>query len=77
MILSGGVPMFAELLRVTGVGMALDYGVNKVRFPAPAPVGSRVRLHAVVSEVREVGRGGVQMTVISPSKRRVPRGRRA
>jgi len=61
MILSWGIPMFAELLRVTGVGMALNYGVNKVRFPSPVPVGSRVRLHAVVSEVREVGRGGVQM----------------
>jgi len=61
MILSWGIPMYAELLQVTGVGMALNYGVNKVRFPAPVPVGSRVRLHAVVSEVREISRGGVQM----------------
>lgn len=61
MVLSWGIPMFAELLHVTGVGMALNYGVNKVRFPAPVPVGSRIRLHASVTEVREVGRGGVQM----------------
>lgn len=61
MILSWGIPMFAELLQVTGVGMALNYGVNKVRFPSPVRVGSKVRLHAVVSEVREVSRGGVQM----------------
>ncbi|TKA04666.1 MaoC family dehydratase [Actinacidiphila oryziradicis] len=61
MILSWGIPMFAELLQVTGVGMALNYGVNKVRFPSPVPVDSRVRLHAAVSEVREVSRGGVQM----------------
>ncbi|KFG72903.1 MaoC family dehydratase [Streptomyces mutabilis] len=61
MILSWGIPMFAELLHVTGVGMALNYGVNKVRFPSPVPVGSRVRLHAVVSEVGNVSRGGVQM----------------
>lgn len=61
MVLSWGIPMFAELLHVAGVGMALNYGVNKVRFPAPVPVGSRIRLHASVTEVREVGRGGVQM----------------
>jgi acyl dehydratase len=61
MILSWGIPMLAELLQVTGVGMALNYGVNKVRFPAPVPVGSRIRLHASITEVREVSRGGVQV----------------
>jgi acyl dehydratase len=54
--------MFGELLQVTGVGRALNYGVNRVRYPAPVPVGSRVRLHASVAEVKEVARGGVQMT---------------
>ncbi|GAA2428853.1 MaoC family dehydratase [Streptomyces macrosporus] len=62
MVLGWGIPMFAELLQVTGVGMALNYGVNKVRFPAPVPVGSRVRLHAVVASVEPVKRGGVAMT---------------
>ncbi|GHF25442.1 MaoC family dehydratase [Amycolatopsis deserti] len=62
MTLSWGIPMVAELLQVTGVGMALNYGVNKVRFPAPVPVGSRVRLHAEIAAVEEVGRGGVQVT---------------
>ncbi|MGX1710457.1 MaoC family dehydratase [Streptomyces albidoflavus] len=62
LVLSWGIPMFAELLQVTGVGMALNYGVNKVRFPAPIPVGSRVRLHARVASVEPVKRGGVQMT---------------
>ncbi|MEU8133463.1 MaoC family dehydratase [Streptodolium elevatio] len=61
MVLSWGVPMCAELLRVTGVGMALNYGMDKVRYPAPVPVGSRVRLHAAVTDVQEVGRGGVRM----------------
>lgn len=61
MILSWGVPMVAELIRVTGVGMALNYGLGKVRYPAPVPVGSRVRLHASVAGVREVGRGGVEV----------------
>lgn len=62
MLLSWGIPMFGELLRVTGVGRALNYGVDRVRYPAPVPVGSRVRLHASVAEVDEVARGGVRMT---------------
>lgn len=62
MVLSWGIPMFGELLQVRGVGRALNYGVNKVRYPAPVPVGSHVRLHASVVGVTEVARGGVQMT---------------
>ncbi len=33
----------AEILQVDNVGMAVNYGLNKVRFPAPAPVGARLR----------------------------------
>ncbi|MFE7354524.1 MaoC family dehydratase [Streptomyces sp. NPDC057543] len=62
MVLSWGIPMFGELLRVEGVGRALNYGLDRVRYPAPVPVGSRVRLHACVTGVTEVARGGVQMT---------------
>ncbi|NEA17529.1 MaoC family dehydratase [Streptomyces halstedii] len=62
MVLSWGIPMFAELLQVTGVGRALNYGVDRVRYPAPVPVGSRVRLHATITGVREEARGGVRMT---------------
>jgi acyl dehydratase len=36
-----------------GTGMALNYGLNKVRFPAPVPSGSRVRGSFVVGEVDE------------------------
>jgi acyl dehydratase len=36
-----------------GAGMALNYGLNKVRFPAPVPSGSRVRGSFVVAEVDE------------------------
>lgn len=62
MVLSWGIPMFGELLQVRGVGRALNYGVNRVRYPTLVPVGGRVRLHASVTEVREVASGGVQMT---------------
>jgi acyl dehydratase len=40
--------------------MGLNYGVNKVRFPAPLPVGSRIRAHFEVLEANEVDNNGVQ-----------------
>ncbi|AXG77071.1 MaoC family dehydratase [Streptomyces paludis] len=63
------LPLFVpRLLRVENVRMGVNYGTNKVRFPAPVPVGSRLRASAVLTEVTEVaagpaaGDGGVQLT---------------
>ncbi|ARE77264.1 MaoC family dehydratase [Streptomyces sp. NPDC059558] len=50
-----------QVMRVEGMRMGLNYGTNKVRFPAPVPVGSRLRATAVITEVAEAG-GGVQVT---------------
>ena len=55
------IPLFTQLLEVEGVTTKLNYGLNKVRFPAPVTVGSRIRLGAVVLEVTEVGGGGRQL----------------
>src|SRR5689334_13499096 len=44
------IPLWTELLTIDGIGMAVNYGLNKVRFPAPVPVGSRIRLAARVAE---------------------------
>ncbi|MEN3305136.1 MAG: hypothetical protein V7603_1338 [Micromonosporaceae bacterium] len=55
------VPLMADLFRVEGVRMGINYGVNKVRFPAPLPVGAKVRAHGEVLSVEEVT-GGVQVT---------------
>jgi acyl dehydratase len=49
-----------RLFLVEGVTMGVNYGVNKVRFPAPVPVGSRLRATAVIADVTEAG-GGVQL----------------
>ncbi|MFI9233182.1 MaoC family dehydratase [Streptomyces rimosus] len=49
-----------QLLRVDNVKMGINYGVNKVRFPAPVPVGSRLRATARIADVTEVT-GGVQL----------------
>jgi len=56
------VPMWAQVLLVTDTTMIVNYGLNKVRFPAPVPVGSRVRLTATLVDVEEV-KGGLQLTV--------------
>jgi acyl dehydratase len=56
------VPLFTDLLDVQGVSTKVNYGLNKVRFPAPVKVGSRVRLVASLTAVDEVP-GGAQITV--------------
>jgi acyl dehydratase len=50
------------LARVDGISMGINYGVDKVRFPSPVPVGSRLRGHGEVVEVKEVP-GGVQAVI--------------
>jgi acyl dehydratase len=56
------VPLMAEVFEVTDVGMGINYGLNRVRFPAPVPVGSRIRVVGSVSTVTEVP-GGWQIEV--------------
>jgi len=56
------IPLFTELLDVQGVTTKVNYGLNKVRFPSPVKVGSRIRLVAKLTEVEDVP-GGVQITV--------------
>ncbi|MEV7794074.1 MaoC family dehydratase [Streptomyces sp. NPDC087512] len=55
------IPLFGELLEITGTRMSVNYGLEKVRFPSPVPVGARIRLHGVVGTVEEVKGNGVQM----------------
>jgi acyl dehydratase len=56
-------PMLTEqVLRLGGFAFAVNYGLNKVRFPAPLPVGSRVRLSAKLVGLEDV-HGGAQMTL--------------
>ncbi|NMM28168.1 MAG: MaoC family dehydratase [Glaciimonas sp.] len=54
------LPMFMEeSIAMKGVKMGLNYGLNKVRFPAPVPVGSRLRAHLTLLAVDDI-EGGVQ-----------------
>ena len=55
------LPRFgAEVLRLDTPGAKLNYGLNKVRFPAPVPVDSKVRMRARLAELSEIP-GGAQM----------------
>ena len=51
-----------QVLSVEGTSFGVNYGCNKVRFPAPVPVGSDLRLGATVGAVEEVD-GGVQVVL--------------
>jgi acyl dehydratase len=46
---------------VSGVTMALNYGVNRVRFPSAVPVGARVRARTALQDAKE-DRGGLRVT---------------
>lgn len=53
--------LISEVYRVDGVRMGVNYGLNKVRFTSPLPVGSRVRANVELLDVTDI-EGGVQIT---------------
>src|SRR5438132_2620231 len=55
--------LLSEVWRVEGMKMGLNYGINKLRFPSPVPVGSKLRVGATLASVEDVGGGGVQATL--------------
>jgi acyl dehydratase len=57
------VPMWSEILHFEGVRLGVNYGLNKVRFPSPVPVGSRIRAGATLVSVETVAGGSLQIVV--------------
>ena len=56
-------PLVSEALAgLAGYGMSINYGINRVRFPAPVPAGSRIRARVSVASVDDVP-GGDQAVV--------------
>jgi acyl dehydratase len=51
----------SELFRSEGFKMGINYGWNKIRFPAPVPTGSRIRASLETVSVDEVGNGWYQL----------------
>lgn len=58
--LSLGPHLMRDVIAAPGAKMGLNYGLNKVRFTNPVPVGSKVRLHATLVEAKEVEPNGIQ-----------------
>src|SRR4051812_4159728 len=62
-------PRFSyDMFTMEGIAFGLNYGLGKVRFPAPLPVGSNVRMRATLSDVSDIP-GGVQMTITQTFER--------
>jgi acyl dehydratase len=60
--LSLGPKLARSVYRIDGMQMGVNYGYNKIRFPAPVPVGAKVRLGVTLADVSEVP-GGLQVTL--------------
>ena len=55
-------PRFSyAMFTLDGFAFGVNYGLNKVRFPAPMPVGGKLRMRARLTEVEEIS-GGLQIT---------------
>jgi acyl dehydratase len=66
--LSLGPRFTFAMFTIEGFAFGLNYGYNKVRFPAPLPVDSRVRMRATLAAVDDVP-GGVQLTITQTFER--------
>jgi acyl dehydratase len=53
---------FISSIKIEETRMGVNYGLNKVRFPAPVPVGSRLRGRMKLQKCEPIDQGGVQMT---------------
>jgi acyl dehydratase len=54
--------LLPQVMRVEGIQMGVNYGINKLRFPSPVPVGSKLRVGAALAEVEDI-QGGAQVTL--------------
>lgn len=56
------IPMMEQIVSVTNKTSSINYGLDKVRFPAPVPVDAKVRTRATLAEATQIP-GGVQIVV--------------
>ncbi len=61
--LSMAPDLLHSVFAVENTKMGVNYGLNKVRFPSPVPVGSKLRAGAVLKEVTDVAEGAVQLVL--------------
>ncbi len=57
-------PQFSyAMFEISGIAFGINYGYDKVRFPAPLPVGSRLRMRATLAAADEIS-GGLQIKIV-------------
>lgn len=61
--------LISQVYDVRGKRMGLNYGLNKVRFPAPVPTGSRIRVGVELVSVEDASDGGVQIALTATVRR--------
>jgi len=54
--------MIMDLVMVESAVMGVNYGLNKVRFPHPVPVDSRLRLHSSIQKIETYSENGIKIT---------------
>jgi acyl dehydratase len=54
--------LLPQVMRVEGIQMGVNYGINKLRFPSPVPVGAKLRVGAQLADVEDIA-GGAQVTL--------------
>ena len=54
--------LLPQVMRVEGIQMGVNYGINKLRFPSPVPVGAKLRVGAALADVEDI-QGGAQVTL--------------
>ena len=52
-----------QIVQVQGISMGVNYGADRLRFPAPVPVGSRIRGSAELLEAEDTKDGGIQTKI--------------
>ena len=55
--------LLPKILTVDDVSLAVNYGIEKMRLPAPVPAGGRIRMSAEIKNVREMPSGAVRTTI--------------
>ena len=60
------IPLWSEILVIEELDMAVNYGLNKVRFPAPVPAGSRVQVSATLADAEEIAAAAVSREEQAP-----------
>ncbi len=65
------MPLFMQdALKFEDVGMSVNYGLNRVRFTSPVPVGSELRARFRLTSLEELPQGGMQMALEATVERK-------